>query len=80
MTNFAEQFAAIVGLDSMAFCVSDENGFVDAADFDAMAINFEIERDMLNMELDMAMEQNAWIDELEARNREMDMVELGLKG
>lgn len=35
-----------MNLPSYAFCVSDENGFVDFADFYAMAINFAIEKEM----------------------------------
>lgn len=75
---FAQQFKAIVGIDSFAYCLSDGD-FVHAADFDAMAINFELEREMLNMELDLIMEQNEWVDHLESANRDMDMLELGLK-
>ena len=33
-------------LPSYNECRSDENGFVDAADFHAMAINYAIEREM----------------------------------
>lgn len=77
IANFAQQFAAVVGIASFAYCVSDGD-FVHAADFDAMAINFAIEREQLNMELDLIQEQNAWIDELEAANRASDMMELGI--
>lgn len=35
-----------MNLPSYAFCRSDENGFVDLADFVAMAINYSIESEM----------------------------------
>ena len=76
--TFADCFENICEIPSRAFCVSDENGFVSASDFRAMAINFEIEREQLNFELDLQAEQNAWYDELEAANRASDMMELGL--
>jgi len=78
LANFAAQFENIVGIESRAFCVTDESGFVSASDFHAMAINFEMEREMLNFELDLQAEQNAWYDELEAANHASDMMELGL--
>ena len=33
-------------LPSYAFCLSDENGFVDMSDFVCMAINYVIEKEL----------------------------------
>jgi len=52
------------------------DGFVDAADFEAMAINYAIERDIPSFEGEdedfvLGDEYGAYLDELEARDRAM---------
>lgn len=81
-----------LGLPDYTHAYSDENGFVDASDFHAMAISYAIDREMgvdasewidnefPDSDLDALLQGDDWMDAMEARSKAMDMMEAGIVG
>ena len=82
----------IDSIPSYVHAYSNANGFVDASDFHAMAINFAIEREMSvdplewidnefpDSDLDALLQGDDWMDAMEARAKAMGMMESGIVG